>query len=106
MGGLFDFVQGTLGSAEQYIESQWSQRMVQIAVYSGVVFYVLSAYGLIDVVEKQLASLGLKVGKDGTRAVHAVIFAAFMYFGSRFVLDPLVARIHLKERHPDAGKKL
>ena len=106
MGGLFDFVQGTLGSAEQYIENQWSQRMVQIAVYSGVVFYVLSAYGLIEVVEKQLASLGLKVGKDGTRAVHAVIFAAFMYFGSRFILDPLVARIHLKEKHPDAGKKM
>ncbi len=106
MGGLFDFVQGTLGSAEQYIESQWSQRMVQIAVYSGVVFYVLSAYGLIDVVEKQLASLGLKVGKDGTRALHAVIFALFMYFGSRFILDPLVARIHLKDRHPEAGKKM
>ena len=106
MGGLFDFVQGTLGSAEQYIETQWSQRMVQIAVYSGVVFYVLSAYGLIDVVEKQLASLGLKVGKDGTRALHAVIFALFMYFGSRFVLDPLVARIHLKDRHPEAGKKM
>ena len=106
MGGLFDFVQGTLGSAEQYIETQWSQRMVQIAVYSGVVFYVLSAYGLIDVVEKQLASLGLKVGKDGTRAVHAVIFALFMYFGSRFILDPLVARIHLKDRHPEAGKKM
>ena len=106
MGGLFDFVQGTLGSAEQYIETQWSQRMVQIAVYSGVVFYVLSAYGLIDVVEKQLASLGLKVGKDGTRALHAVIFALFMYFGSRFILDPLVARIHLKERHPEAGKKM
>ena len=106
MGGLFDFVQGTLGSAEQYIETQWSQRMVQIAVYSGVVFYVLSAYGLIDVVENQLASLGLKVGKDGTRALHAVIFALFMYFGSRFILDPLVARIHLKERHPEAGKKM
>ena len=106
MGGLFDFVTGTLGSAEQYIESQWSQRMVQIAVYSGVVFYVLSAYGLIDVVEKQLASLGLKVGKDGTRALHAVIFALFMYFGSRFILDPLVARIHLKDRHPEAGKKM
>ena len=106
MGGLFDFVQGTLGSAEQYIETQWSQRMVQIAVYSGVVFYVLSAYGLIDVVEKQLASVGLKVGKDGTRALHAVIFALFMYFGSRFILDPLVARIHLKDRHPEAGKKM
>ena len=105
-GGLFGFVKGTLGSAEQYVESQWGQRMVQIAVYSGVVFYVLSAYGLIDMVEKQLASFGLRVGKDGTRALHAVIFALFMYYGSRFILDPLVSRIHLKGRHPEADKKM
>lgn len=106
MGGLFDFMGNTLSRAEHFVEGQWSQRMVQIAVYSGVVFYVLSTYELINVVERQLAGLGLKVGKDGTRLVHAVIFAAFMYFGSRFILDPLVARIHLKDRHPDAGKKM
>ena len=104
MGGLFDFMGNTLSRAEHFVEGQWSQRMVQIAVYSGVVFYVLSTYELINVVERQLAGLGLKVGKDGTRLVHAVIFAAFMYFGSRFILDPLVARIHLKDRHPDAKK--
>ena len=106
MSGLFDFVKGTLGSAEQYIEAQWSQRMVQVAVYSGIVFYVLSTYELISFVEKQLGSLGLKVGKDGTRAVHAIIFTLFMYFGSRFILDPLVSRIHLKGRHPEADKKM
>ena len=105
MGGLFDFMGDTISRAEHFVEGQWSSRMVQIAIYSGVVFYVLSTYELINVVEKQLSSVGLKVGKDGTRLVHAVIFAAFMYFGSRFILDPLVSRIHLKDRHPDAGKK-
>ena len=104
MGGLFDFMGNTLSRAEHFVEGQWSQRMVQIAVFSGVVFYVLSTYELINVVEKQLSGVGLKVGKDGTRLVHAVIFAAFMYFGSRFILDPLVSRIHLKDRHPDAKK--
>ena len=106
MGGLFEFMGSTVSRAEQFVENQWSQRMVQIAIYAGVVFYVLSTYELINVVERQLSGLGIKVGKDGTRLVHAVIFAAFMYFGSRFVLDPLVARIHLKDRHPDAGKKM
>ena len=105
-----DFLSTTVGTtvrgAESLLLKEWSSRMVQVSVYAGVVFYVLSAYGLIDGVEKQLASLGLKVGKDGTRALHAVIFALFMYFGSRFILDPLVARIHLKERHPEAGKKM
>ena len=106
MGELFGFIQGTLGQAEQFVESQWSSRMIQIAVYSGVVFYVLSTYELISVVEKQLAGVGLKVGKDGARALHAVIFAVAMYYGSRFILDPLVSRIHLKGKHPDANKKL
>jgi hypothetical protein len=104
MGGLFDFMGNTLSRAETFIDQQWSQRMVQIAVYSGVVFYVLSTYELINAVEKQLSNIGLKVGKDGTRLVHALIFAVFMYFGSRFILDPLVARIHLKDRHPDSNK--
>ena len=106
MGGLFDFVEGTLGRAEQYVEQQWSQRMIQVAVYGGVVFYILSTTELLGFVEKQLASLGLKVGKEGTRALHAVVFAAALYFGTRFVLDPLVSRIHLKGKHPDADKSL
>ena len=95
MAGLMDAFKGGVSNLEQYVESQWSQRMVQVAVYSGIVFYVLSSYDLISFVEKQLVSLGLKVGREGTRAVHAIIFALFMYFGSRFILDPLVARLQL-----------
>ncbi len=95
MSGLMDVFKGGVSNLEQYVESQWSQRMVQVAVYSGIVFYVLSSYDLISFVEKQLVSLGLKVGREGTRAVHAIIFALFMYFGSRFILDPLVARLRL-----------
>ncbi len=98
MSGLVDVFKGGVSNLEQYVESQWSQRMVQVAVYSGIVFYVLSSYDLISFVEKQLVSLGLKVGREGTRAVHAIIFAVFMYFGSRFILDPLVARLQLNGR--------
>lgn len=95
MSGLAGVVSGTVGSVERFVEQQWSQRMVQVSVYGGIVFYVLSTYELIGFVEKQLVSLGLKVGKDGARALHAVIFAIFMYYGSRFLLDPLVKRLKL-----------
>lgn len=98
MSGIMDVFKGGVSNLEQYVESQWSQRMVQVAVYSGIVFYVLSSYDLISFVEKQLVSLGLKVGREGTRAVHAIIFAVFMYFGSRFILDPLVTRLQLNGR--------
>ena len=104
--GLFDFLKGSLSQAEYFIEEQWSSRMIQTSVNAGVVFYILSTTELLKNVEKQLANLGLRVGKDGTRALHAVLFSVFVYYGSRFILDPLVARIHLKERHPDHCKEL
>lgn len=95
-----DFLSTTVGTtvrgAESLLLKEWSQRMVQVSVYAGVVFYVLSTYELIGFVEKQLVSLGLKIGKDGTRLVHAVIFAVFMYYGSRLILDPVVSRVEGK----------
>ena len=96
MSGIFDFVVKEVGEVEHFLLQQWGSRMVQVAVYSGVVFYVLSTYELIGFVEKQLVNLGLKVGKDGTRVLHAVIFAIFMYYGSRLILDPVVNKLHLK----------
>lgn len=100
MTGVMDFLSTTVGTtvrgAESLLLKEWSQRMVQVSVYAGVVFYVLSTYELISFVEKQLVSLGLKVGKDGTRLVHAVIFAVFMYYGSRLILDPVVSRVEGK----------
>jgi len=98
MSGLLDVFTGAVGGAERFVEKQWSQRMVQVSVYAGVVFYILSTYELIGFVEKQLASFGLRVGKDGARALHAVIFAVFMYYGTRFILDPVVSRIHMRGR--------
>ena len=102
MAGVMDFLSTTVGStvrgAESLLLQEWSKRMVQVSVYAGVVFYVLSTYELIGFVEKQLVSLGLKVGKDGTRLVHAVIFAVFMYYGSRLILDPVVSRVEGKTK--------
>jgi len=102
MTGVMDFLSTTVGTtvrgAESLLLKEWSSRMVQVSVYAGVVFYVLSTYELIGFVEKQLVSLGLKVGKDGTRLVHAVIFAVFMYYGSRLILDPIVSRVEGKSQ--------
>ena len=100
MSGLFNLVGKEVGNVESYLEQQWSSRMVQVSVYAGVVFYILSTYELIGWVEKQLMNVGLKIGKDGTRVVHAVIFAVFMYYGSRLILDPVITNLQGRQKKP------
>jgi len=98
--GLFDdlSISGVVGNVERYVENQWSQRMVQVSVYAGLLFYLLSTGKLIETVEKGVTGVfNVKLGRDGTRALHSVIFAVFMYYGSRYILDPIVKRIHLQK---------
>ena len=107
--GLFEDViakvGGTVGKLESYVESQWSSRLVQVAVYASLLFFLLGNFGLIDKVDKTLAkTVGLKLGKEGTRALHAVLFGVLLYFGSRFIMDPLIARIHFRQ-HAVEGMK-
>jgi len=90
IGGARNVVGGAVG----WVEQQWTQRMVQISVYASILFFVLSSFDLIETVDKALTNtLGVKVGKEGTRALHAVTFGFFMYVGVRFILDPLVKRV-------------
>lgn len=107
--GLFEDVikqvGGTVGKLESYVESQWSSRLVQVSVYAAVLFFLLGNFKLIDTVDKLVSkNLGLKLGKEGTRALHAVLFGVLLYFGARFIMDPLIARIHFRQ-HAVEGMK-
>jgi len=93
IGSVIGGARNVVGGAVGWVEQQWTQRIVQISVYAAILFFVLSSYDLIDTVDKTLTNtLGVKVGKEGTRALHAVTFGFFMYIGVRFILDPLVKR--------------
>jgi hypothetical protein len=93
----FDLAQ-TLGNVKGWTNYQLHQRMVQIALYGSIVFWILSSFHLIEEVNKLLTKfVGLKVGKDGTRVVHALIFGLFMYVGTQFILDPVFRRANLVE---------
>ena len=98
MAGFLDFVSKEAGMVTSFVLEQWSQRMVQVSVYGAIVFYILSTGELLSFVEKQLIGLGLKVGKEGTRLLHSVIFAVVMYYGSRLILDPIVNKLHLQAK--------
>ena len=93
MSGLIGNVRSSVGSTQLWISDQWTQRVVQVSVYTAVIFFILSSYPLINTVEKSVKSVSsIKLGKDGTLALHSVIFGLFMYVGTRFILDPLLIK--------------
>ena len=98
---------GTVGSAQTWVSQQWTQRVVQVSVYAAVVFFLLSNYSLIQVVEKSVKSVsGLKLGNEGTLVLHSVIFGLFMYVGTRFILDPILVKAANGVVEGQVGKKL
>jgi len=91
---LFNDVSGVVKGARSWVETQWTQRLLQVAVFSSIIFWFLSSYELVSQVEKSINStFSVKLGTDGTRALHAVIFGFFVYVIIRFILDPLVRRL-------------
>jgi len=91
---LFNDITGVLGPAQSWVEQQWTQRIVQISVYAAILFYVLSSLDLINKVDKTILNmLGVKLGKEGSRALHAVTLGFFMFVGIKFILDPFVKQV-------------
>ena len=94
MSKLLSDIRMDFGGLQTWVSQQWTQRVVQVSVYAAVVFFLLSNYSLIQVVEKSVKSVsGLKLGNEGTLVLHSVIFGLFMYVGTRFILDPMVGKV-------------
>jgi len=94
---MFDLVgnvRGVVSGTSNWVEGQWSQRIIQISVCAALLFYVLSAEDLINTVDKYVLDMfSVKMGKNGTRVLHAVTFGIFMYIGVRFLLDGILKRL-------------
>ena len=104
LSNLSGSIGGVIGGTEHWIDKEWTQRVVQVSVYAAIVFFVLSSYPLIAFVEKHVWNIfGVKLGKEGTLALHSVIFGLFMYIGTRFILDPMVKRVVEGSGHGDDG---
>ena len=94
LSNLSGSIGGVVGGTKNWVAEQWTQRVVQVSVYAAIVFFVLSSYPLIAFVEKHVWNVfGVKLGKEGTLALHSVIFGLFMYVGTRYILDPLMGRV-------------
>ena len=88
--GLLDEAINSFLSVEHWAENAWHERMVQVSVYAALIFYLLGNVDVLNWVEKNFP---MKLGPEGVRILHAVAFAALVYFGSRFILDPLAHKL-------------
>ena len=73
-----------------FVKNQFHDRLVQVSVFSGLVFYVLSNPAVFTFVEKNFP---FKIQKDMQLVFHTVIFMLFMYFGTKFFFDPVLGRV-------------
>ena len=73
-----------------FVTNQFHDRLVQVSVFSGLVFYVLSNPAVFAFVEKNFP---FKIQKDMQLVFHTVLFMLFMYFGTKFFFDPVLGRV-------------
>ena len=73
-----------------FVKNQFHDRLVQVSVFSGLVFYILSNPAVFAFVEKNFP---FKVQKDMQLVFHTVLFMLFMYFGTKFFFDPVLGRV-------------
>ena len=73
-----------------FVTNQFHDRLVQVSVFSGLVFYILSNPAVFAFVEKNFP---FKIQKDMQLVFHTVLFMLFMYFGTKFFFDPVLGRV-------------
>ena len=68
-----------------------NDRMVQVSIYAGIVFYIVAHPETFKMVDG-LLNLG---GKDkGTLLlVHSVVVSVLLYFGSKMIFDPVLRNL-------------
>ena len=73
-----------------FVKNQFHDRLVQVSVFSGLVFYVLSNPAVFTFVEKNFP---FKIQKDMQLVFHTVLFMLFMYGGTKFFFDPVIGKM-------------
>lgn len=109
---------GMLHSAESgvlraggYLKSHVQTRMVQISIYSAILFYIVANPLLFSYVNKGVnvicSAFNCSVKRDGQVMViiHALVFGLLLYVLSLFVFDPVLKMSHLVEGNKPLPKK-
>ena len=82
----FEFIPGV-----NWFESNMHNALFQHSVFGAIVFLVVSNTSVYSVVRNAIQSVtGFKADGNTLQLIHAVVFAVLMYFGSMFIMGPLL----------------
>ena len=88
-----------MSTVTQKVTKVLNEKMVQLALVAGVLFYIVANPALFDfvrgIVEKLLAVVNIKVTFDGTKLLvfHSLVFAVLFYVSEKFLLRPVIDMI-------------
>ena len=85
-------VSGFVKDSESWVAEKWGNRVVQLAVYAGVLFYVVANPSVFKYMERLLPS---QISKMNQLVVHSVLFAVLVYVGTRMFFDPVLTNMGL-----------
>ena len=80
----------SIGKVQGVLASQWSNRVVQLSVFAAVMFYIVANPSVFKFMEQFLPS---QITNMNQLLVHTVLFAVLMYAATKYLFDPLVARL-------------
>ena len=83
---------GIVKDTKDYVASKWSNRMIQLSVYAGVLFYIVANPAVFKFMESFLPA---RVTKLNQLLIHTVLFAVLMYVGTTMFFDPLLKDVGL-----------
>jgi hypothetical protein len=79
--------------SEDWVSGKWQNRMVQLSVYAGVMFYVVANPAVFKFMESLLPK---RLTRMNQLIVHSVLFAILMYVGTTMFLDPVMSQLGLR----------
>ena len=79
--------------SKDWVSGTWQNRMVQLSVFAGVVFYVVANPAVFRFMESLLPK---RITHMNQLIVHSLLFAVLMYVGTTMFLDPVMSQLGLR----------
>ena len=79
--------------SKDWVASKWQNRMVQVSVYAGILFYVVANPAVFKFMQGFLPG---RVYNMSLLLVHSLLFAVLMYLGTRLFFDPVLSQLGLR----------
>ena len=79
------------GGGVKWFDTKMHNSLFQHSVFGAIIFLVVSNTGVYKIVKDIICDVtGYKADGNTMQLIHAVVFAVIMYFGSLFILAPLL----------------